>query len=48
MESKKQPKKRAEKYEEKVSFNGTFTELLNIAIGDNSIKDKSKLKTSKK
>lgn len=28
----KEPKPRADKYEEKVSFDGTFDELLNISV----------------
>jgi hypothetical protein len=47
MPVKKEPKKRAEKYEEKLSFKGDFNEFLDIAIGK-SVEVKPKAKAPKK
>jgi len=42
----KAPKERSEKYEEKVSFDGTFDELLTLTVQPK--KDKSEKSTEKK
>ena len=44
--AKKASKPRADKYEEKVSFNGTFDELINVSVKD-AEKRLKKLKSQK-
>lgn len=42
---KKEPKKRADKYEEKVSFTGTFEDMVKISTTGAGAKNNTKSKT---
>ncbi len=42
MAKKKEPKKRSDKYEEKVAVKGTFEDLLKVAVSDNKPKESGK------
>ncbi len=48
MAKKKEPKKRADKYEEKVAVKGTFEGLLKVAVSDNKPKQSDKFEKGEK
>ncbi|PHJ51301.1 hypothetical protein VF04_38130 [Nostoc linckia z7] len=45
---KKEPKKRAEKYEDKVTFEGTFEDMIGISVKDAEKKSDAKKSENKK